>query len=353
MKKYMGAALGSLALASGCAAEPDTADVEQRVLELRGLAPTISASGHRIHSLGAFSCDFSIDFQLVSEPLGATIERDRILFQRFAEEFTGPQSPGMIQKHIPFVSSSPTTAWAGGRYLFQGRVQAAQYEEFITERMMYPGTTQFLDRPEFSLPDCKDWTTLVAWEFSPVDDSTAFRTERFSTNRDSLWSELRLTGELLGRAPDLVSEAESAGFAQIQILQNLSEHEVQLVYYSPRLTPNDGIAPDGAAFGSLISRPPLAEMLDDLGLSTVLDRTSFTLNVWLPYEDGDQGQASVWPNSGPFPEPWCGDSVCVPSRGETADTCSADCSPQCGDTVCQPGEAVDTCPTDCAVPLVF
>ncbi|MEL6339128.1 MAG: hypothetical protein AAFQ65_04425 [Myxococcota bacterium] len=326
----------------------EVAEVELEVDSLRSDAPLVFAGGARIPSRGAFSCDFAIDFTKTMEPIGATIERDRILFQRFALEQTDPDRPGMIQKYIPFVDTSPTTALSGGRYLFQGRLQAVRYEEFITERIKFPGDTQFLDRPEFSDPDCRDWTTLLAWRFAPVETETAFRTERFDTGRDSFLEELALAAKLLALAPSLVREAERRGYSQLQILHNLRDHKVQLVYFASRVGES---SPDGEALAFLASQPALAHELD-LGLIPALDRTSFALTVWLPYAPGDEGDAALWPNSPPFPEPFCGDGVCVPSRGEPV-SCPADCSPDCGDAVCQSDESVAACPSDCEIPLVF
>jgi hypothetical protein len=134
--------LGAAALAAGCTS-PELADLG----DLGGddLAVT---TAQRLEALGAFSCDFGLDLALTAEPIGATIERDRILLQREALAETWPDDPGMLQKHIPFTPTSPSAGFAGGRYLFQGRLQAAIYADLIKRRFVYPAGVQFLSRPE-------------------------------------------------------------------------------------------------------------------------------------------------------------------------------------------------------------
>lgn len=333
---------------AGC----DDAPVDDVTQELQSRLWEPGLPGELIPALGAFSCDFTLDFTQVTEPLGAALERDRILMQRFAAEHTWPDDPGMFQKHIPILQTSETTALAGGRYLFQGRVQAAAYSEFVRDEYMYPAGVQFLDRPEFADPECRDWTVLGARRFAPIDTHTAVRTERFDTGRKNLGQEVKLAKALRARLGALAAEAEARGYAEVHLLHSLADHKVQLVYFHPRVLPVSPELPDVAAFGALVGAPPLDDGLEsELSLERVFDVTHFVLNVWLPYEGGDQGAAALWPASPPLPEPFCGDGVCVPSRGEAAATCAADCSPTCGDAECDPGETVAACPSDCEIPL--
>lgn len=346
-----------LLTAAGCdgedlAPDSDEASVQGELDELRAHAPKPSVGGQAIPAKGAFSCDFAIDFTQVTAPLGATIERDRVLSQRFVDEYTWPANPGMLQKHIPILQTSPTSAFAGGRYLFQGRLQAAIYELWITQLYAYPGNTQFLDRPEFGDPECRDWSVLSAWRFADLEDHTALRTERFDTGRTTIGGELWLAFELLQETPALLAEAEARGYSEVQLVQNFEDHKVQLVYFVSRVAPPDPELPDVAALGSIAADAPLGDgIADEAGLTRVFDRSSLVFNTWLPYASGDGGEAALWPNSPPLPAPFCGDGVCLPSRGEVSD-CPADCAPTCGDAICQAGEDTTLCPSDCALPFV-
>lgn len=343
--------------ALGCVADADAPDPDLGVVEAevrrarRGMG---ALPGERLDALGAFSCDFTLDFTAFTEPVGPVIARDRVLMQRFALEQTGPDEPGMLQKHIPFFADSPTTALAGGRYLFQGRWQAAQYARFVTERFEYPAGTQFLDRPEFSGPECRDWTVLAARRFAPLDTHTALRTERFDTGLTRFSDELRLAVALVRASPALIREAHDRGYAEVQVLHSLRDHKVQIVYFHPRVLPVSAAAPDGAAFGALAAAAPLGDLVAaDLGLARVYDQSHFVLTIWQPYEPGDVGAPALWPNSPPFPAPACGDGVCSISRGEDASSCAADCTAGCGDQTCQPDESPTVCPSDCEVPLLY
>jgi hypothetical protein len=308
--------------------------------------------GDEIRARGAFSCDFTFAFGQSSEPPGAALERDRILMQRFVLEFTNPDNPGMIQKHIPFLPISDTTAFAGGRYLFQSRAQARKYERFVTELYTYPAGTQFLSRPEFSDPECRDWGVIKAWSFEGVDSHVAFRTERFDTDRALPLQEKLLQARLHLQTPRILHEARKRGYAEVHILHQPDDHKVQLIYFISRVSEPLPSQPDVVALQKIATDSPLGDPLASaLNLTRVFDRATFVFNVWLPYEPGDQGDASLWPNSPPFPEGACGDNVCVPSQGEHALSCAVDCTAQCGNAICDAGEDVDRCPSDCEIPI--
>jgi len=303
-------------------------------------------SGDFIPAFGAFSCDFELDLAVSGNP-GPIIERDRIWLQQDAHELIPPwaDEPGMLQKHIPVLPSGETTVFAGGRYLFTSRIQAARYENLLMNEFTYPEGVPFLSRPEFFGPECRDWGVVIAWRFTGLDTHTAMRTERFDTNRTTLAQEALLRLLLILKAPGILSQAQSRGYGEVQIVHNAEDHKVQIVYYQPRLIEEN---PDGAALGKLLSETPLGNAFSKLGLTRVFDRTQFVFTIWLPYADGDTGEAAHWPNSPPLPIPFCGDGVCVPSRGEDGFSCAVDCPENCGDGTCEePEESKENCPVDC------
>lgn len=302
--------------------------------------------GYPLPALGGFSCDFTLDLSLSGNP-GPIIERDRIWLQQDTQELkpAWAADPGMMQKHIPIIPTGETTVLGGGRYLFTSRVQAAAYENLILNEYQYPAGTNFTARTEFSNAECRDWGVVLAWRFTELDTHTAIRTERFDTGRSNLLQEAVLRLALLAKAPGIIAEAKARGLGEVHILHNAEDHKVQLVYIQPRISPDN---PDGAAFGILLSQEPLGADLVALGLDRVVDQTQFVLTIWLPFEEGDLGEASLWPNSPPLPMPFCGDGVCVPSHGEDGSSCAVDCPENCGDGICQePDEAKENCPVDC------
>jgi hypothetical protein len=101
--------------------------------------------------------------------------------------------------------------------------------------------TQFLSRPEFADPECRDWAVIKAWSFAGIDEHVALRTERFD-------------------------------FAVAQL--------------------------------AAISRKCLRRQC-------------------------------LWP-----------------SQEEHALSCAIDCTEQCGNAICDAGENVDHCPSDCEIPIL-
>jgi hypothetical protein len=152
---------------------------------------------------------------------------------------------------------------------------------------------------------------------------------------------------LKDRWPAIRAAAAARGLTSVWLLYNKQEQLVTLVYFANRVVPKNPAAPDFASLFALQEAPPLGDLLYDLGYPKQFDRTHWSWTIWFPFLRGDRGEASLWPHSPPLPEPFVGDGVCEPSRGETHATAADDCGPTCGDGICQAGESVLACPSDC------
>ena len=285
---------------------------------------------------GAFTCDFTLPGSLVAsspEPIGAVLERDRMIMSR---------QPGIMRKHVPLgIDFNTGNLFSGGRYLFDTEELAKEYKTFVTQEFTLNGV-QFLDRPEFLETDCHSWSVVAARDFADIHTSQiVLRTERWgvpSVNQRQL---------LKDRWPAIRAAAAARGYSSVWLLYNRQEQLVSLVYFGNRVAPPDPNAPDFASLFSLQEAPALGDLLADLGYAKQLDRTHWSWTIWFPFLNGDRGEPSLWPNSPPFPQPYVGDGVCEPSRGETHQTAAADCSVTCGDGICQVGESAQMCPSDC------
>lgn len=292
-----------------------------------------SLPGTPIDATGGFGCDFQLDPSTPPDAVPAAIERDRMYMAA---------QPGIIHKHLPLAIDTSTGAlYSGGRYLFDTVQDAAAYQQFVTHDFVLDGV-QFLDRTLFLDPVCNDWIVVGARDFAPIDHQVVFRTERWDTPKHAVQTQLSEAW------PTVVEEAASRGYTSVTLEYNPDLQKAQLVYYADRVAPPDPQQPDFASLGALAGDPPLGDVLDVPKTWTrSFDRTEWTFTVWFPYEPGDSGTASLWPNSPPLPAPYCGDTVCEPSRGETSTSCAADCAPSCGDQVCDPDETSHSCPSDC------
>ncbi|MBL4689142.1 MAG: hypothetical protein JKY37_31405, partial [Nannocystaceae bacterium] len=290
-----------------------------------------------IEARAAFSCDFELDPSFPMELVGPAIARDRMYMAGM---------PGLVHgKHLPLSIDFQTGQFfSGGRYLFDTKSNATHYREFVTEDYVLDGF-QFLERPGVLDPSCFQWKNIAAYEFGDIGtDHVVMRTERWSIPGHG-----NKTHFLRSLAEDLSEDAEGRGLTGVWLLYNRQERFVEIVHVGGRVGPIEPGELDVASVGALATAPTLGEEFDERGWDKVLDRTHFVLSIWFPFELGDQGEPAVWPNSPPLPEPYCGDALCVPSRGEDAVTCPQDCTINCGDAVCQPGEGEDTanCPGDC------
>ncbi len=320
-----------MALNAGCVADqPGVAGTSAHLVE--------GVPGHRIRARGSFSCDFALalgDAPLSQVP--AVIERDRMYMA---------SHPGIVHKHLPIsIDFATGTVYSGGRYLFDTREHAAAYRHFVTETFVLDGV-QFLDRPLFVDPFCTDWDVIGAHDLTPIETTHyVMRTERFTVPAENQ------RGFLQRRWHGILREAADRGLAGVWLLYNREERLAQIVYHANRVGPADPTQPDVPSLEALASQPPLGAELAELdGWTRVFDRTHWVFTIWYPYEPGDTGIPSLWPNSPPFPAPFCGDAVCEVSRGEDGSSCSDDCPVDCGDAVCDPGEDTHNCPGDCRIP---
>jgi hypothetical protein len=295
--------------------------------------------GGDISTGGAFTCDLTLPGSILGdtsqEPIGAALERDRMLMAR---------RPGMLRKHIP-LSIDPATGnlQAGGRYLFDTAENARDYKKFVVEDFTLDGV-QFLERPIFLDHDCHAWTTIGARDFADIHTAqVVMRTERWAVPKKNQRDILRERWSAIRRS------ARERGLTSVWLLYNDHERLASLVYFAGRSAPKSPEAPDGAALGALQAAPPLGDLLNDLPYDKVLDRTQFSWTIWFPFLSGDRGEPSLWPHSPPLPEPFSGDGVCEVSRGETHANSPTDCAATCGDSLCQLGEGTQSCPGDCGL----
>lgn len=286
---------------------------------------------------GAFTCELTVGPELSPAQAPAEIERDRMLMSH----------PGMRQKMLPIAFGPNNTLLMGGRYLFETEEQAADYEDFVLHDYVLDGV-QFVERVYFKDHDCRHWKTIGAHDFADFSSNqVVLRTERWRVP-DTNWIKL-----LNRRWPEVRDTAGERGLTSVWLLYSRRDNFVQLVYFANRVVPPDPTMPDFTSLGALAGAPPLGALFaDQTSWQQDMDKTQWVFTIWQPFVLGDQGDPSIFPYSPPFPGLACGDGLCVPSSGETHDSCAADCAVPCGDAVCQPwlGEDVHNCPCDCRVP---
>mgnify|MGYP007011838842 CR=1 FL=1 len=289
-----------------------------------------------IDAEAGFSCDFSLSDDVPLEFVPAAIERDRMYMA---------DQPGMLYgKHLPFsIDFGSGLVHSGGRYLFESDATAKDYETFVTQDFVLDGF-QFLERPGVIDPSCVRWSNIGSFELGDIEsDHIVMRTERWSVPGKKNWRKF-----LVAQLPSLVEQAVAQGYTGLWVLYNPKERLVELVTTADRLGEADPTELDFPSLFALAFAPDMGEpTFSNLGWTKVLDRAHFVFSIWFPFELGDQGAPSLWPNSPPLPQPFCGDGVCSVSRGEDFDSCAADCPVDCGDGVCQPGEDTMNCPGDC------
>ena len=285
-----------------------------------------------IKARGAFTCDFGLPGNLPLDQVAPIIERDRMYMA---------ERPGMQRKQIPLAIDFATgNLLSGGRYLFDTKQDAVNYKAWIENDFALDGV-HFFDRPIILSPACYSWGVIGAHNFKDLPQQVAVRTERWSVPRESQKEALKQKFQAL------LTAAEASGMTGVWLLYNKEEQLAQLVYFADRV-----VSPDPfASLGALQAATPLGATLNgQQGWTKTFDRTQLVLTVWFPFELGDLGSASLWPNSPPFPMPYIGDGVCEVSRGENYVSAPTDCGPTCGNKVCDAGENTQSCPGDCRLP---
>lgn len=285
-----------------------------------------------IKARGAFTCDFTLPADLPLDKVAPIIERDRMYMA---------ERPGMQRKQIPLGFDFATgSLFSGGRYLFDTKQDAVNYKSWVENEFVLDGE-HFFDRPYFLSPACYSWGVIGAHNFKDLPQQVAVRTERWSLPQESQKEMLKQKFQAV------LTAAEQSGMTGIWLLYNKEERLAQLVYFADRV-----VSPDPfASLGALQAATPLGNIFNDQpGWTKTFDCTQLVLTVWFPFELGDQGLPSLWPNSPPLPMPNESDGVCEVSRGENHVSAPNDCGPTCGNKVCDLGEDTQSCPGDCRLP---
>jgi hypothetical protein len=310
----------------------DLAEPAEVRLELTGgeaLAPLTAEA--------AFSCDFNVSSDTPMEEIPPVIERDRMFMA---------DQPGLSHgKHLPISPDMETgDLRSGGRYLFDTDEDADSYRHWVTEGYRLGGVG-FLERPFISNPDCRTWSLVFAYDRGGFEADVVMRTERFHV--PSTKPNPRLY--LMSIEDELVAEAEARGLTGLWAIYNHRDQLAEFVYMLDGSEDADASPGHFDRWVELQLMPGLGDQFADEAWSKVFDRSHLLLSIWFPFVPGDQGRASLWPNSPPMPAPSCGDGVCSVSQGQNHDTCPADCPLNCGDAICQEdeGESIWNCPGDC------
>lgn len=292
--------------------------------------------GGNIKAKGAFTCDFALPGDFPFSQVAPVIERDRMYMA---------ERPGMQRKQIPMrIDFSNGNLLTGGRYLFDTEQDAAKYRSWVENDFVLDGT-HFFERPYFLNPDCRSWGVVGAHNIKDIQQQIIMRTERWSVPHESQMHLLKQSWPLI------LQEAEQRGLTGVWLLYNEQEQLAQLVYFADRVVPQNPSMFDFASLAALEFGTPLGTVFDTQPEWTrTFDRTQWVLTVWFPFELGDRGQPSLWPNSPPLPEPYPGDGVCEVSRGENSVNAPGDCAPTAGNGVCDAGENTQNTPGDCRLP---
>jgi hypothetical protein len=252
-------------------------------------APVVRADESDDEELGAVTADFELPGDLPMEFLVPGLERDRVYMSA---------RPGFMHKHVPLSPDFATgNFFSGGRYLFNSVEDAEAYKDWLVNDFVLDGV-KFFDRPQIMNPEVHVWNVIGAEDFADIHTSqVVVRTERWATpaeNQRGLLKELW---------PAIRAEAKRRGYTAAWLLYSKREQLVSLVYFANRVVPPDPDVPDFISLIHLATDDSLGQAFDDVGWAKRFNRTQWVLTIWFPFERGDEGDPSVWPNSPPFPAP--------------------------------------------------
>jgi hypothetical protein len=257
-------------------------------LVLWGVGPHLALADDDAE-LGAFTCDFGLAGTLSLGQAVPILERDRLYMSA---------RPGFLHKHVPLsVDLATGNVFAGGRYLFDSVEHAEEYKFWVQNDFILDGV-EFFNRPYFLNPECHAWSVIGAQDFGDIHTrQVVVRTERWMTPEqdqrvvlEAHWQGIR-------------TEAQQRGLTSIWLLHNEQERLVSLVSFADRVGPPDPSQPDFASLFALADARSLGHPFDAAGWGKRFDRTQWVFTIWFPFETGDTGEPSVWPNSPPFPRP--------------------------------------------------
>jgi hypothetical protein len=239
--------------------------------------------------LGAVTCDFGLLSDLSLAQAVPILELDRMVMSA---------RPGFLQKHVPLgVDFAAGDVFAGGRYLFESVEDAEKYKLWLQTTPLYDGV-KFFDRPYILSPECHAWSVIGGHDFGDIHTTqVVVRTERWTTPSDNQRAGLKAFW------PALRAAAERRGLTSVWLLYNKREQLVSIVSFADHIAPPDPNEPDVASLFALAGADSLGQAFDDAGWVKRFDRTQWVLTIWFPFERGDRGERSVWPNSPPFPSP--------------------------------------------------
>ncbi|HLL53905.1 MAG TPA: hypothetical protein VK447_10185 [Myxococcaceae bacterium] len=284
-----------------------------------------------IEDKGAFTDDIVVPASITPDQLIADLERDRMYMAA---------RPGFVRETTGISVAANGDSQPVGLYVFTNLKRAQEYKAWLDTGYVVNGVA-FANRSYLTTYVPYTWSIIGAYDIGSVHTSQVVtRTERYSV------PDVNQRPLLRARWQTLYTEAVNRGYTGVWLLYSKDADQVSIIYFDDRAAPWDRTAPDFASLDAIGKAAPLGSVFADQGWPLVFDRASWVFGVWFPFALGDQGQPPLWPNSPPFAQPYAGDGVCEPSRGETNATAPTDCTITCGNGVADANETIMNCPSD-------